>query len=155
MTFYTNAKEKGQTQEDFIEALKDLLSLDYTAVEAYEAAIQRVKNEKYKRKLDEFRADHLNHIKTITNFLKKHGHEVPTGPGLKKIIVQGKVLLANIGGDGAILKAMKSNAIDTSRAYQAINTFEVIPLDFRKDLLDGFEDEKRHLMWIEEELDTD
>lgn len=138
------------TQGEFSSALKELVELDYDAVEAYEAAINRLENTAYIEKLTDFKNDHLRHIKDLTDLLKKHNEEAPTGPSMvKQWLAKGKVVLANLAGDEAILSAMNSNEIDTNTAYET--------MDNRKDKWDdaveiikqGLADEKRHKEWLE------
>lgn len=141
-----------ENHDEFIYDLKNLLSLDYAAIDAYETAIEKLTNQTYKNKLEEFKKDHQNHVKNISNYLKKKNEDVPTGAGLKRILTQGKVVLANLAGDIAILKAMRSNEVDTTEAYENINNYSHLLPEIKKSLLDGYEDEKRHLAWIEKEL---
>jgi len=138
--------------EDFLGELVSLIQLDYDAIEAYDAAIHRIRNTEYKNKLTEFKKDHQAHIKNLSPYVNKEEHEAPTGPGIKSILTQGKVVLANLVGDTAILKAMKSNEVDTNKAYQHINEYGSIPSELKDSLRKGYEDEKRHLDWIEKEL---
>jgi rubrerythrin len=140
-------------EDHFIQDLKGLVCLDYAAVEAYEAAIEKLKNEKYKNTLEKFKYNHETHIRNISLFLKEKGYNCPTGPGVKLLLSQGKVILATFAGDVAILKALRRNEVTTSDAYESINTYDGIPSNLKKVLLDGYEDEKDHLFWIEEELD--
>jgi hypothetical protein len=54
--------------------------------------------------------------------MKKHNCEPPTGPSVgKQWLTKGKVVLANLIGDGTILSAMLSNEVDTNTAYERIN----------------------------------
>ena len=139
--------------EDFLDELESLIQLDYDAIEAYEAAANRIKNTEYKDQLTSFKKDYQRHVKELSSFLdKKENRESPTGPGLKSLLTQGKVVLANLVGDPAILKAMKSNEQETNKAYQHINDYDSIPTDLKEILRKGYEDEKRHLDWIEKEL---
>ncbi len=140
-------------EDHFIQELKDLISLDYAAVEGYETAIKGIKNQKYKVILEGFKNDYERHIGTISHFLKTRGYNCPTGPGIKKLLTQGKVILATFAGDIAILKAMRGNEIMTNEVYEKINTYDDIPSDIKKALMEGYRDEKYHLLWIEEELD--
>jgi rubrerythrin len=140
-------------EDNFIQELKDLVCLDYAAVEAYETAIGKLKNEKYKDTLERFKYNHQTHIKDISQFLKEKGYNCPRGPGAKLLFSQGKVILATFAGDVAILKALRRNEVTTVDAYENINTYNEIPITIKKVLLNGYEDEKDHLFWIEEELD--
>jgi len=141
-----------ELDEDFVSHLDDLIQLDYDAIEDYKAAINRIQNNQYKEKLKEFKEDHHNHTRNLSGFLKNEGYDAPTGPGMKSLLTQGKVILGNLAGDTAILKAMRSNEVDTNNAYKKINEYDNIPVSLKDLLRKGYEDEKRHLDWIEKEL---
>ena len=75
-----------ETETDFSTVLKDLVELEYHAIEAYGTAIARLKSE--------FRQDHKNHIKAVSDLLGKHKEEAPTGPSLaQQWLAKGKVVL--------------------------------------------------------------
>ena len=59
----------------------------------------------------------------------------------------------NLMGDLTILRAMRTNEIDTTTAYGRINNYEDIPKEIRGILKQGLEDERRHLVWLEETLE--
>jgi len=140
-------------QNDFMEALKNLIELDYDAIEAYDAAINRFQDEGYKASFKKFREDHQRHIQEISEFLKNNNDVPPTAPDAKSLLTKGKVILANLMGDKTILRAMRSNEIDTNTAYGRINNYEKIPDEIKASLKRGLQDEKRHLAWIEEQLE--
>lgn len=138
------------TQANFADALRELVELDFDAIEAYEAAINRVTKESYKDKLSEFKQDHERHVKELNEVLWAHGEKPVEGPDAKKWLAQGKVVLANLMGDEAILQAMRTNEEDTNTAYERLNEHEDKWSDAVEPLRKGFEDEKRHKKWIEE-----
>jgi rubrerythrin len=142
-------------QTDFTSALKGLIELDYDAIEAYGAAINRLENAHYKSTLKEFKDDHQRHINEISKFFEVCNKVPPSGPSLKSVFTQGKVILANLVGDKAILRAMRSNEIDTNTAYGRINNYDNIPGEIKEILKKGLLDEKKHLAWIEETLELD
>lgn len=138
------------TQTDFADVLKDLVELDYDAVEAYQAAINRINNHTYKLKLAEFKADHERHIKELTDVLINHGERLPKGPSIgKQWLTKGKVVIATLMGDDAILLAMKSNEGDTNTAYERVNSREDKWPDSRDIIKRGLDDERRHKAWLE------
>ena len=139
---------------DFMKALKNLVSLDYDAVEAYQAAIDRMEDEEYKKALESFKQDHLRHIEEISEFLRKHNETPPEGPSSKSLLTQGKVVLAKLVSERMILRAMRSNEIDTNTAYGRINNYEEIPDEIRGALKRDLQDEKRHLVWLEKTLES-
>lgn len=136
-------------QENFADALKELIELDRAAVEAYQAAEDRLNHPDYKNKFKEFRADHERHIQQIIGLLENHNEKGPEGSYLgKELIAKGKVILANMIGDTTILRAMKSNEIDTNVAYERMNDREDIWPEAREILKQGQRDEKKHKDWL-------
>lgn len=138
------------TQGNFSDALKELVELEYAALDAYEAAVSKIEKSMYKEKLKEFMQDHQRHLKELSALLRSNKYEVPEKGVLgKQLLTTGKVLLANMVGDHTILEAMKSNEIDTNTAYEKMNS--------RKDkwpgsediIKKGLQDEKRHKAWLE------
>lgn len=139
-------------QINFLSAVQSLLELEYDAVEAYETAIDRLNNLAYKKKLQEFKADHDRHIVELTKLIKKHDEEAPKGPSTKQWLTKGKVILANLVSDEAILRAMRSNEIDTNAAYDRISDYEEMWFDAKDFVNRAFNDEKRHKAWLDETL---
>lgn len=138
---------------DFKSVLKDLISLDYDAAEAYQAAIERLENPLYKQKLGEFREDHLRHIRELKEVAATLDIETPTGPDAKLALAKGKVVMAGIMGDKEILMAMKTNEEDTNTAYErAVNHKDIIAS--ARGVVDrGLSDERRHRQWIIDTLE--
>lgn len=140
------------TQKEFVDALYELCELDFDAVEAYQAAINKLENHFYKNKLSEFMADHQRHITEISNILQKHNVNAPHGPSAKSLLTQGKVALGELFGDESILRAMLSNEIDTNTAYERLNTRKDEWEDAKNILARGLQDEQKHRAWLEEVL---
>lgn len=137
-------------QDNFVTALQELVELDFDAAEAYLAAINRLDNLVYRTKLQEFREDHLRHIRELTELLQRHGEDAPTGPSaVKQWLTKGKVVLADLAGDHAILAAMKSNEDDTNTAYERMVAHKNKWLDAEDTLQRGLSDERRHREWLE------
>lgn len=137
------------TQKTFSDALQSLLELDYDAIEAYKVAIERLEDKDFKAKLTEFKGDHERHVREISDLLRKHGSDVPDGPSLKQWLTKGKVVLADLMGDRAILSAMEGNEEDTNTAYDRMHKHPEKWPD-ATDILDrGFRDEKRHIEWLQ------
>jgi rubrerythrin len=139
-------------QGNFMDALIELVQLDYDAVAAYEAAINRINLPEYKKSLQGFKQDHEKHIKVFSKYIKESGRVPPEEPGMKSFLTQGKVVLANLVGDTTILRAMRSNEEDTNTAYERLNKYEDIPGDIMNDLKEGLEDERRHAEWLDSVL---
>lgn len=140
------------TQTDLNELLESLIELDFDAAEAYEAAIDRLDDPERKRKLGEFRADHLRHTNELGKILQDSGRTPPSGGDFKRMLTKGKVVMAALAGDKAILKAMKTNEDDTNTAYERAVNNDIVPAQVRDTLRGGLADERRHRDWIVSEI---
>jgi hypothetical protein len=140
MTTATDSKE-------LISDLSDLIELDYDAIAAYKIAIERLEKTSYKRKLTEFLGDHERHVVDLGKAVRKEGGTPPTEGGAMQIMTTGKVVLAELFGDEAILKAMLANEGVTNTKYEeAAATGYPVPIGalVRK----GLADERRHKDWL-------
>ena len=57
-------------EPDFMTAIKDLIELDYDAIAAYDAAIDRLDKEGFRKAFRDFRRDHEKHIEELSAFLR-------------------------------------------------------------------------------------
>ena len=140
-------------QTDLHSLVKNLIELDYDAIQAYEAAIARLTREGQRRQLMEFRDDHQRHIEELSRVLRDGGRTPPKGPDLKRLLMEGKVVLAGLVSERAILYALKSIAKDTNVAYERASRSDAVPLQLRELLRASLADERRHRGWLEEQLD--
>ena len=134
------------TEDNPVEMLEHLMALDFDAIEAYNAAIERLENDQWKAQLATFRSDHERHTHELAPLIRAMGGNPPSGPGAKAMLTQGKVRLANLMGDEAILKAMKTNEDDTNTAYE--RALAHCPPDACEMLARGLDDEHRHREWL-------
>ena len=141
------------TQANFADALRELIELDYDAVEAYQAALDRLDNEDYKARLGKFKADHESHIKVLNRILQAHDGIIVDGPSGTSWLTKGKVILANLVGDKTILKALRSNVDDTCTAYKKMNSHKAKWSDATDALTSGLEDAEKHKKWLDAILD--
>lgn len=132
--------------------LKNLISLDYDAAEAYQAAVSRLQDAACKQNLENFRQDHIRHTQNLGKFLIQLGKTPPTGPDAKMFLTKGKVVMADLFGDKAILTAMKTNEDDTNTAYERAVNHKDITIEMRQILQENLQDERRHREWIENKI---
>jgi uncharacterized protein (TIGR02284 family) len=140
------------TQKKLVDALDALLELDYDAIEAYEAAIARLKDASDKAQLGAFMADHERHVAELTALVEGLGRKASKGPDLKRWLTKGKVVILGLAGDHAILLAMKTNEDDTNTAYERVAGRDDLPADIRAVIARNLDDERRHRAWIEARL---
>lgn len=132
---------------DFISELGDLIELDYDAIAAYKAAIERLENAAYKKKLTEFLGDHKKHVVELGKAMRKEGGTPPTEGDAMKLLTKGKVVLAGLVSDEAILKAMRANEEVTNTKYEeALETN--YPATIQTLVRKGLADERRHKDWL-------
>jgi rubrerythrin len=141
------------TETHLADLVQDLIQLDLAAIEAYNAAIERLSSPAFKQQLTQFRGDHLEHTRTLGAWMREQGKTPPESGGAKELLTKGKVALAGLVGDKQILLAMKTNEEDTNTAYERASNHReadgVRPI-FEKNL----SDERRHRAWIESTLST-
>lgn len=137
---------------DFIKVVKDLIVLEHDAMAAYESTIERLDNKTYAAKISEFLQDHQRHLSELTNFLEGMGQKAPEGADIKVVLTKGKVVIADLFGDDAILTAMKTNEEDTVTAYERASQHENVSDNMRTVLQTAHQDELRHRSWIEQTL---
>lgn len=143
------------TQTDFLDAISAIIELDYDAIKAYQAAIDRLDDEEYQEILQEFMEDHQRHIDDLSGYLTEQGQTPPFESDLKGILTQGKVVIAALTTDHAILRAMRSNEEDTNKAYERIVSHPAKPDELSQVLSQALSDERRHRNWFLEEINMD
>src|SRR5690606_7479656 len=58
------------TEDNAVEMLEHLMALDYDAIEAYSAAIERLENQQWKAQLATFRSDHERHVHELAPIIR-------------------------------------------------------------------------------------
>lgn len=143
-----------QAQHDdaaLIADLNDLLQLDHDAVQAYTAAIDVVRSDRYREALVQHRADHKRHIEELSALIRARGGlptELPHPTAPLKLVVQA---LGAAPGDNTLLlafKAVEGQVRDKYRRF-AQNSY---PDDVREVVRNAADDEVRHYQWAEESL---
>lgn len=140
-------------EKDQAKLLNDLAELDYDAIEAYRAAIERIDDVNDKAQLRRFLEDHERHVSELTILIRGMGEEAPRGADIKGVLTKGKVVVGGLIGDRAILLAMKSNEEDTNTAYERAAARDDLPAHVREVIERNLADERRHRAWIEARLE--
>ena len=139
-------------EKDTVKLLKDLIELDYDAIEAYRAAIDRLEDVSDKTQLRRFLEDHERHVSDLTFLVRGMGAEAPVGGDIKRVLTKGKVVISGLLGDRAILLAMKSNEDDTNTAYERAAGRTDLPANAREVIERNLSDERRHRAYLEGRL---
>ncbi|MCY1073341.1 ferritin-like domain-containing protein [Archangium lansingense] len=134
-----------------LERLNNLIALDYDAVGAYEAAINRIDVESLRMRLREFQQDHERHIQDLSRVVVGLGGKPRTKPDAKGFILKGFTAVTSMMGNEAALQAMRGNELLTNRTYR-VALDEEWSDETRAIIERNFSDEQRHLAFIEEAL---
>lgn len=137
-------------EKDLPSLLHGLVTLEHNAIEAYDAAIERLDDQTASKRLAEFRADHERHITELSPHLQGMGDTVPDSPGKKQILTVGKIKFASLVGDSAILTAMVTNEIETESAYRTASERDDVDGVLADKLNAAQKDEARHMQWMKE-----
>jgi uncharacterized protein (TIGR02284 family) len=132
--------------------LNGLIELDYDAIAAYRTAIEKLDNAEDKMALRGFMADHERHIGDLRPFVERFGEKAADGTNAMVILTKGKVVIAGLLGDRAILEAMKSNEDETNRRYEKATARADLPAELMDVLQKNLSDERRHRAYIVQRL---
>lgn len=132
----------------------DLIILEHDAIAAYESTVERLSDSALSAQVEEFLQDHHQHLVVLNEIAAELGVEAPAEGDMKQMLTTGKIALADLMGDGAILKAMKTNEDDTVTAYErAVGHPDALPKTrafFEKALTD----EQRHRAWMQQTAES-
>jgi len=143
------------TQKELSSLLNQLIELDFDAIEAYQAAVERIEAVADRTQLQWFMGDHERHVRELTAFVQQMGETPATKADIKQVLTKGKVVIAGLLGDRAILMAMKTNEDDTNTAYERAVRRNDLPIAVRTVLERNLADERRHRSWIEARLGSE
>jgi uncharacterized protein (TIGR02284 family) len=137
---------------EIVKKLGSLVKLDLDAIESYDQAIEKIKEDAIRTKLSEFRDDHQRHVNHLSETITKFGEDPPKRkPDLKGYLLEGFTALRSITGTEGALKAMKTNEELTNKKYDEARSLDLPP--DQRDLVEShYKDEVRHLSYINDVL---
>lgn len=138
------------TETTFDKLVQNLLILEQDAIAAYDSTIEKLDDAGKKAKIVEFRGDHAGHVEELRRLAMSLGIEAPAEGDMKQYLTTGKVALASIIGDGAILKAMSTNEIETKMAYDHASKNAAASPEAQTFFRKAYEDESRHKAWMDQ-----
>lgn len=127
----------------------NLIYLEHDAIAAYDSCIERLDDKALSARIAEFKQDHLRHLDALRRIAAETGAEAPVEGDMKQMLTTGKIVLADLMGDAAILRAMKTNEDDTVTAYERASRHpDAIP-ESKAFFMEAHQDELRHREWME------
>ncbi|ROU02708.1 DUF2383 domain-containing protein [Histidinibacterium lentulum] len=139
------------TEGSAAKLIQNLLQLEYDAIAAYDATIERLKDPGHSDRIAEFRRDHTRHVDELKEMAARMDIHVPTESDAKSLLTTGKVAIAKLGGDSAVLSAMKTNEDDTVAAYRHASQNAEADAPMKQIFERALEDELRHRAYMEEQ----
>ena len=149
------SQTSSEHHNEIVEHLNGLIELDYDAVAAYQATIERLESAAFRQQLTEFKADHDRHVRELGQVVSALGGRPKSSGDAKQMLTKGKVVLAGLAGDEALLRAMKSNEDETNERYEKAldRCGPIASPQIRAVLERGLDDERRHRQWLVGTLD--
>jgi rubrerythrin len=136
---------KAGNQDDPVTLMERLLALEYTLVEAYQAAIEHIADRQYRAALERFRADHQRQTQELEALIGRLGGKPPTGPGSGEMLVQSRKPISELVGDEAIFLAVKTKEEDADAAYE--RAISIAPPEADDVLTRGRDALRHHQNW--------
>lgn len=143
------ASEEAIDDTRALEEITGLILLDMAAAEAYRVAIGVCKTPEIKKQLEAFRGDHERHVRELLDALGAGLPEEADERG--QCIRQYTELSAR--EDRTALVAMRGNEELTNDAYASALASD-LPAEVRRLVEANWQDERRHIRWINEEIRT-
>lgn len=137
------------TEDNVRDLVRNLILLEHDAIAAYDSTISRLSDPTLSRQVESFRQDHLNHLDVLREIAAETGAEAPAEGDMKQMLTTGKIALADLFGDGAILKAMATNENDTVTAYERASAHPDAIEKSRAFFAKALTDEQRHREWMQ------
>jgi uncharacterized protein (TIGR02284 family) len=131
--------------------LNNLIQLDYDAIRAYDQAIRMMSSPRISRQLELFKRDHEKHISALTAAVSRLGGKPARNSDVVGFLIQGFTAIGSATGTGGALRAMQSNEMVTNTTYSDALELEMPP-KVRRLVKKNYQDEQKHLAWIEKEI---
>ena len=142
------------TESTIQDLVTNLIYLERDAIAAYESTIERLSNEALSTQVEAFREDHLQHLSVLQEMAAETGAEAPAEGDMQQMLTTGKVAMAGLMGDAAVLKAMKTNEDDTVAAYERAATHPDAIAKSQAFFERALDDELRHREWMRRTADA-
>lgn len=142
------------TENSIQDLVRNLILLEHDAIAAYDSTIERLSDATLSQQVAAFRQDHLQHLDVLRQMAAEAGVEAPQEGDMKQMLTTGKIALADLFGDGAILKAMSTNENDTVTAYERASAHPDAIEKSRAFFQKAHADELRHREWMQRTSET-
>lgn len=129
-----------------LETLKRLMALDQAALEAYDAALNRLNDGPAEQQLTVFRAAHERHLQELARVVSELGGQPDAGATLPAQLRHPEAELQQLSGDNAVLRALLTNAEQVALAYD--RALATVPAAANEIVRRARNDQRHHWEWL-------
>lgn len=139
-------------ESELIEKLNSMIRLDNDALSSYNKVLDNINEQVIKSEITKYRDDHLRHVDNLSGLIIKYGG-VPTrdDKDIRGLFLGSATAIQNIAGLQGSLMALQTGEKLTNKDYSEAVSWNV-PEDVLLILKDNYEDEKRHLRFINQAI---
>lgn len=117
---------KPVNNAQMVDALNDLIRLNFDVVSGYDKALDQLSDADQRKLFEALKAMHERHAHIIAERVRALGGAPVDGKDWRQWVAQGKTLLAQLGTDHGLWRAMQSNENTLREAYgKAVDEFKV------------------------------
>ncbi len=148
-------KSGGDTRfgdRELFRLLKRILFLANDLCLAYGTAIRRIDEDSIRETLIEMDKSHDRYRVELSDFICELGYDAPDTGGLHGVVERGRVIVADLSGDGAILRAMAKNEAELLAAYEEAAQQSGLPQKISEFLARAVLYEKTHRQYFDDAL---
>lgn len=132
--------------------LNSLIKLDIDAVSAYNQTIDQVQESDIRERFIQYRDDHERHIAVLSEVVRSLGEKPPErSKDFRGFLIQGFTTIMGLGSTQPALQAMENNEKLTNKKYKEATGWD-LDLEMRKIIDGAYEDEQKHLAYIQQKL---
>lgn len=142
-------------EKDLTKRLANLAQLDIDAYHAYSQAIERIEEPTVRENMVRFRDDHREHYLELAREIRGMGGTPPDiTADFKGHLIEGFTAITSITGTKGAMRAMQGNEKLTNRRYAEATEWMDASNEIRNIVKRNYQDEQRHLRYIEDTLKT-
>lgn len=141
------------TEHTLGDMLNSLVELNHDCISAYDSALTRVDREDFRVRLRAMVADLRRHLDELKPHVEALTTNVSDTPSPKEILTKGRVVLAGLVGDEAILSALRRNQQDMQQALHAAVNYKGNTAKTRAMLEGQLRTETGHFDWLDGHAD--
>ncbi|MBE0534605.1 MAG: ferritin-like domain-containing protein [Phycisphaerae bacterium] len=141
--------------KNIVDEVSGLIKLDWDAAECYDRALEKIETPDMHRTIATFADDHRRHVDRLSEYMVSIGETPPErSKDIKGHLMESYAAIRSATGEVGALKSLHTSEKMTNKEYRKALENENLAEEAHAIIMDHYEDEKRHLMYVEEVLHT-